>query len=129
MTSASPLASSLASPWPTEIRISHDRRTLTLTFDNGERHALSAEYLRVMAPSADVQGHSPAQKQTVAGKANVFITGVEPVGNYAVRILFDDLHSNGIYVWDYFLTLGRERERLWTGYLAELAEKGLSRGA
>lgn len=114
-------------PWPTELRVSPDRKILTVTFDNGESHALAAEYLRVMAPSADVQGHTPAQKQTVAGKANVFITGVEPVGNYAVRLLFDDLHSSGIYVWDYFLKLGRERERIWTDYLAELAEKGLTR--
>lgn len=114
-------------PWPTELRVSPDRKTLTVIFESGERHALAAEFLRVMAPSADVQGHTPAQKQTVAGKANVFITGVEPVGNYAVRILFDDLHSSGIYVWDYFLKLGRERERLWTDYLAELTEKGLTR--
>jgi DUF971 family protein len=114
-------------PWPTELRVSPDRRTLTVVFDTGERHALAAEYLRVLAPSADVQGHTPAQRQTVAGKADVFITDIEPVGNYAVRLLFDDLHSSGIYVWDYLLKLGRERDRLWADYLAELAAKGLSR--
>ena len=118
---------STETPWPTELRVSPDRRTLTVVFDNGERHALAAEYLRVMAPSADVQGHTPAQRQTVAGKADVFVTGVEPIGNYAVRLLFDDLHSSGIYVWDYLLKLGRERDRLWADYLAELAAKGLSR--
>jgi DUF971 family protein len=114
-------------PWPLELRVSEDRRTLTVTFDTGEAHALAAEYLRVMAPSADVQGHTPAEKKTVPGKRNVEIVGAEPVGNYAVRLSFDDLHSNGLYVWDYFLKLGRDKDTLWAGYLAELEEKGLSR--
>lgn len=114
-------------PWPTELRLSPDRRTLSVTFDTGERHALDAEYLRVLAPSADVQGHTPAEKKTVAGKQDIGIAAIEPVGNYAVRLTFDDLHSNGIYVWDYLLKLGRERDALWAGYLAELEAKGLSR--
>lgn len=113
--------------WPTEIRVSPDRRTLTIAFDNGERHELEAEYLRVLSPSAEVQGHSPSQKQTVPGKRDVTIMKVEPVGNYAVRITFDDMHDSGIYSWDYFRKLGNERETLWAEYLRELEEKGLSR--
>ena len=119
----------LAEAWPTEIRLSKDRRTLTVTFEGGERHALSAEYLRVFSPSAEVQGHSPEQRQTVGGKETVEILKVEPVGNYAVRLHFDDLHNSGIYSWGYFQKLGREHGELWPGYLEELAAKGLSRTA
>ena len=117
----------MAEPWPTEMRLSKDRRTLTATFDTGESHALSAEYLRVFSPSAEVQGHSPEQRQTVGGKAEVAIASVEPVGNYAIRIHFDDHHSTGIFTWGYLLKLGRERQKLWAGYLDELSAKGLSR--
>jgi DUF971 family protein len=117
----------LAEPWPTEIRVSKDRRTLTVIFDNGDSHALPAEYLRVFSPSAEVQGHSPEQRVTVAGKEAVGIARVEPVGNYAVRLYFDDRHDTGIFGWDYFLKLGRDRESLWAGYLADLAAKGLTR--
>jgi DUF971 family protein len=117
----------LADPWPTEVRLSKDRRTLTVGFDTGESHALSAEYLRVFSPSAEVQGHSPEQRVTVGGKANVEILKVDPVGNYAVRLSFDDMHNTGIYTWGYLLKLGREGEARWAGYLSELAEKGLSR--
>jgi DUF971 family protein len=120
-------AMSQSAPWPVELRVSKDRRILTVTFDSGEVHALSAEYLRVMAPSADVQGHTPAEKKTVSGKRDVAIVGADPIGNYAVRLSFDDLHANGIYVWDYFLSLGRDRDRIWNGYLAELEAKGLTR--
>ncbi len=114
-------------PWPKEIRLSKDRRTLTVSFDNDERHALSAEYLRVFSPSAEVQGHSPEQRQVVGGKESVEIIKIEPVGNYAVRLHFDDLHSSGIYSWDYFLKLGRDRDEMWGEYLQELNERGLSR--
>jgi len=117
----------MAAPWPTEIRLSKDRRTLTVTFDNGESHALAAEYLRVFSPSAEVQGHSPEQRQLVGGKEAVEILQVEPVGNYAVRLQFDDLHNTGIYAWSYLLQLGQEREERWRAYLAELQERGLSR--
>jgi DUF971 family protein len=120
---------SLSDAWPTEIRLSRDRRTLTVAFDTGESHALPAEYLRVFSPSAEVQGHSPEQRVTVGGKAEVEILSVQPVGNYAVRLNFDDLHNTGIYTWSYLSKLGREREQLWAGYLRELSEKGLSRGA
>jgi DUF971 family protein len=114
-------------PWPTELRLAKDRKVLNVTFDNGERFALEAEYLRVTSPSAEVQGHSPSERKTVPGKRNVAILEVQPVGNYAVRLVFDDLHSTGIYSWDYFLELGRNRARKWQDYLDELAAKGLSR--
>lgn len=113
--------------WPTEIRLSGDKRTLSVTFDDASAYALEAEYLRVMSPSAEVQGHSPDQKKTVPGKRNVEILSVEPVGNYAVRLTFDDLHDTGLYSWAYLQKLGRERDDLWAQYLAELREKGLSR--
>ncbi len=117
----------MADPWPTEIRLSKDKRTLTIGFDSGESHALSAEYLRVFSPSAEVQGHSPEERQTVGGKAAVTILKVDPTGNYAVRLHFDDRHETGIYTWGYLLRLGREHEALWAGYLAELKAKGLAR--
>ena len=88
---------------------------------------MPAEYLRVFSPSAEVQGHSPEQRQTVPGKSAVQILKVEPVGNYAVRLHFDDMHNTGIFTWSYLLKLGREHSRLWAGYLAELTAKGLSR--
>ncbi len=114
-------------PWPTELRLSKDRKAFTVTFDSGERFALDAEYLRVVSPSAEVQGHSPDERKTVPGKRHVAIIEIHPVGNYAVRLVFDDLHSTGIYSWDYLFELGRGRERKWQGYLDELAAKGLSR--
>ena len=114
-------------PWPTELRLAKDRKTLTVSFDNAEQFALAAEYLRVVSPSAEVQGHSPDERKTVPGKRHVAILEVHPVGNYAVRLVFDDLHSTGIYSWDYLLELGRNRDRKWQDYLDELAGKGLSR--
>jgi DUF971 family protein len=114
-------------PWPTELRLAKDRKTLTVAFDSGESFALEAEYLRVVSPSAEVQGHSPDERKTVPGKRNVAILEVNPVGNYAVRLVFDDMHSTGIYSWDYLLELGRDRDRRWQDYLDELAGKGLSR--
>jgi DUF971 family protein len=113
--------------WPTELRLSKDRKTLAVAFDNGERFELSAEYLRVKSPSAEVQGHSPEERKTVPGKREVMILQVQPVGNYAVRLTFDDMHSTGIYAWDYFAELGRDHARLWQDYLDELAAKGLTR--
>ncbi len=114
-------------PWPTEIRLARDRTTLTVRFDDGSSFAFPAEYLRVLSPSAEVQGHSPAQRVTVPGRRHVRIVAVEPVGNYAVRLTFDDRHNTGIYTWDYFHRLGTEQDDLWAGYLADLAAKGLSR--
>jgi DUF971 family protein len=121
------LSDGTAKPWPTELRLHKDRKTLTVAFDSGERFELAAEYLRVKSPSAEVQGHSPDERKTVAGKHNVAILEVNPIGNYAVRLVFDDLHSTGIYSWDYLLELGRNRDALWQEYLDDLAGKGLTR--
>jgi DUF971 family protein len=113
--------------WPTEVKLRKDRKALTVTFDNGEAHALAAEYLRVKSPSAEVQGHAPEERKTVPGKRDVAILEVHPIGNYAVRLVFDDLHSTGIYSWDYLLELGRNHDAYWRDYLDELAAKSLSR--
>ena len=113
--------------FPTELRLHKNRRTLTVTFDSGERFDLPAEYLRVKSPSAEVQGHSAEERKTVPGKRDVGIIEVLPVGNYAVRLVFDDMHSTGIYSWDYLLALGRNREAYWKDYLDDLAGKGLKR--
>lgn len=120
--------SDTAKPAPTEIRLSKDKSTLTVTFSNGEAHEYSAEYLRVVSPSAEVQGHSPSQRQTVGGKRNVEIMKIEPVGNYAIRLTFTDLHDTGIYSWDYLIEIARDYDDLWGRYLRELNEKGLDRG-
>jgi len=112
---------------PTELRVSKDRRLLTVSYRGAAPFELPAELLRVLSPSAEVQGHSPQQRVTVPGKRNVAILGIEPVGNYAVRIVFDDRHDTGIYSWDYLETLGREKEARWQSYLDELAGKHLSR--
>jgi len=115
--------------WPTEIRLHKDRRTLTVAFDTGEAFTLPAEYLRVKSPSVEVQGHSPDERKTVPGKRYVQILEVQPVGNYAARLVFDDMHSTGIYSWDYLSELGHNRDAYWQGYLDELAAQGLSREA
>jgi DUF971 family protein len=117
----------VSSPWPTELRLHKDRKTLAIAFDDGESFDLPAEYLRVRSPSAEVQGHSPSERKTVAGKREVAILELKSIGNYAVRLVFDDLHSTGIYSWDYLLNLGRNRASYWQDYLDELAAKGLTR--
>lgn len=113
--------------WPKELKVAKDRRCLTVIFDDGAELAIPSELLRVASPSAEVQGHSPEQRVTVAGKREVEILEVLPVGSYAVRIVFDDLHDTGIFTWDYLRELGENRESRMEAYLAELAEKGLSR--
>jgi DUF971 family protein len=117
----------MMSSWPTELRLHKDRKTLTVAFEDGERFDLAAEYLRVRSPSAEVQGHSPSERRTVGGKQNVQILEVLPVGNYAVRLVFDDMHSTGIFSWDYLFELGSKREDYWRDYLGELKDKNLSR--
>ncbi len=112
---------------PTELRVSKDRRQLTVSFADGQRFEISAEMLRVLSPSAEVQGHSPEQRVTVPGKKDVAISRIEPVGNYAVRIVFDDFHDTGIYSWTYLRKLGEQRETLWQAHLDELEQKGLAR--
>ena len=119
--------SEASAPKPTEIRLKKDRRSLLVTFDDGVAFEHSAEYLRIASPSAEVQGHSPDQKVTVPGKRNVEIMSVEPVGNYAIRISFDDLHSTGIFSWVYLRRLGEEHDTIWNAYLDELGRKQLSR--
>ncbi len=119
--------SAAAAPWPVELRLKRAEKLLQITFDDGGSYALPAEYLRVESPSAEVQGHGPGQKTLVPGRAYVGIIGLEPVGNYAVRIIFDDLHDTGIYSWAYLHQLGRERERRWRDYLAALEANGVSR--
>ena len=116
-----------AAPWPTELRVDAARSALSITFDNGERFSLPAEYLRVESPSAEVQGHSAAQKQTVAGKRHVKIVSVEPVGNYAARVIFDDGHDTGLYSWDYLRELGRDQNTKWAAYLSSLRKGGAKR--
>jgi DUF971 family protein len=114
-------------PWPVELRLRRADKRLDIEFDDGKRFSLPAEYLRVESPSAEVQGHGPGEKRIVAERAHVGILDLEAVGNYAVRIKFDDLHDTGIYSWDYLYQLGVEQDRRWRDYLAALAKKGLSR--
>ncbi len=117
-----------ASPaWPVEIRLAKDRRSMTVAFDDGQSFTFSAELLRVTSPSAEVQGHSEAERKTVGGKRNVAILSVDAVGNYAVRIGFDDMHNTGIYSWTFLHDLGINAELRFQNYLDDLAAKGLSR--
>lgn len=113
--------------WPTELRLKDQGRTLAVAFEGGARFALAAEYLRVMSPSAEVQGHSPADRQTVAGKRNVRITAIVPVGNYAAKLVFDDGHDTGLFTWRYLYELGSDQDALWQAYLDALTAKALSR--
>ena len=110
--------------WPKELRVSTDKHTLTVTFDDDASFALPAEMLRVLSPSAEVQGHGPGQKVTVPGKRLVAIRNVVAAGNYAVRIAFDDGHDSGIYTWRYLRELGTDGDSLFRQYEDELAAKG-----
>jgi len=114
-------------PWPSEIRVIDEGRTLRVSFDDGAAFALSAELLRVRSPSAEVQGHSSADRKTIGGKRQVAILAVAPVGNYAVRLEFDDMHRTGIYTWRYLRQLGETAEASFKTYLDDLAAKGLNR--
>lgn len=114
-------------PTPTEIRLSKDKRELTVAFENGERFVISAELLRVESPSAEVQGHDPSQKKIIGGKRNVGIMKIDPVGNYAVRLTFDDMHDTGIYSWETLHQYGSTAGSLMKAYEANLEEQGLSR--
>ena len=113
--------------WPSEIRYSKDDKRLEVAFDNGVTFTYPAELLRVESPSAEVQGHGPSQKTTVPGRRHVGIMAIEPVGNYAVKIKFDDLHDTGIFSWSYLYKLGEEQDEIWADYLAALDAQGLSR--
>ena len=113
--------------WPTELKVSKDRQRLVVTFNDGQSFDLSAEMLRVLSPSAEVQGHGPGQRVTVPGKRNVAIVAMTPTGNYAVRIGFDDTHDTGIFTWTYLRELGERGAELFADYERELGEKGMSR--
>lgn len=113
--------------WPKEIRLNTDKNKLTVGFENGSSFEYGAEFLRVLSPSAEVQGHSADQRVTVPGKSDVLVKALEPVGNYAVRIVFDDGHDTGLYSWEYLHELGEAYDERWQEYLDELEEKGLSR--
>lgn len=104
-------------PWPSELRLSSDKKTLHIAFDDGVKTDLRAEYLRVESPSAEVQGHGAGQKKHVSGKSEVSISGLEPVGNYAVRIIFSDGHDSGLFTWDYLGQLGQEEAERWAAYM------------
>jgi DUF971 family protein len=121
------VSTALATPWPTELKFSSAERVLTITFDDGSSFKLPAEYLRVESPSAEVQGHGASQRQTVAGKRNVGVSGIEPVGRYAVRIVFDDGHDTGLFSWTYLQQLGREHATRWAEYERRLAAARLTR--
>ncbi len=116
-----------AAPHPTEIRVHKDRASLTVTFDDGNAFLLPAEFLRVESPSAEVKGHGAGQAITLGGKRHVKIKGAEPVGNYAVRLTFDDGHDTGLYSWTLLYRLGRDRETIWRAYLERLKAQGKTR--
>ena len=117
----------MADPWPLELLSKQQGRILNIRFDTGESFDLEAEYLRVESPSAEVKGHGPGQEQLVFGKRNVSMTRLEPIGSYAVRIIFSDGHSTGLFTWSYLAKLGREHELIWSAYLEKLAKAGKSR--
>ena len=115
--------------WPTELRLKQAERLLEVSFDDGHIFRLPAEYLRVESPSAEVQGHGPSQKKIVSGRRHVKIAAVEPVGHYAIRIVFDDKHDTGIFSWSYLRELGDTYAERWAAYQAALLYSGLSRDA
>lgn len=112
---------------PKEIRLQKKSRRLLVGFDDGLQFDLSFEYLRVSSPSAEVKGHGPGQETLQTGKENVQITAIEPVGHYAVRLIFDDGHDTGLYTWKYLYELGTERESRWQAYLDRLKAAGYAR--
>ena len=117
----------LDAPWPTDIKVSDGGKRLSIAFEDGSRLDIAAELLRVMSPSAEVQGHSRRERKTIGGKRHVAIIGADPVGSYAVRLSFDDMHSTGIFTWSYLHELGTDGASRWEGYLADLERHGLDR--
>lgn len=112
---------------PSELRLLNEGTLLKVSFEDGRSYDLTSELLRVESPSAEVQGHSAAEKRTVGGKLNVKITGIDPVGNYAVRLTFDDGHDTGLFTWEYLDRVGKDQKEIWTNYLERLSEFNLSR--
>ncbi len=117
----------MADPWPLELLSKQNGRVLAIRYDSGESFDLDAEFLRVESPSAEVKGHGPGQEQLVFGKRSISMVELEPIGTYAVRIIFSDGHSTGLYTWDYLAKLGRERATIWQAYLEKLAKAGKAR--
>jgi DUF971 family protein len=113
--------------WPKEIRYVAEEKRLVVDFDNGTSFSYPAELLRVESPSAEVQGHNPSQKQILSGRRHVGIMAIEPVGNYAIRIKFDDMHVTGLFSWQYLYRLGETQDEVWRAYLSEIERLGLSR--
>nr|WP_126465208.1 DUF971 domain-containing protein [Candidatus Terasakiella magnetica] len=111
----------------TELRVKKEEKKLIVSFETGERFEIPAELLRVESPSAEVQGHSPAEKKIIPGRRHVGIIGAEPVGNYAVKLVFDDLHDTGMFTWSYLFWLGENMNDVWNDYLTNLEAAGLSR--
>ena len=114
-------------PSPESIRLRKGKKTLSIKFQGQAEFDLTAEFLRVESPSAEVQGHDPSEKKTIPGRKHVAILEIEPVGNYAIRLIFDDLHDTGIYSWSYLFQLGIDHDQIWSHYLEELEKRGLSR--
>jgi DUF971 family protein len=114
-------------PRPTEIKLHQKSRLLEIAFDDGKRYSLPCEYLRVFSPSAEVRGHGPGQEVLQVGKRNVDIKEIEPVGVYAVKLVFSDGHDTGLYSWEYLYELGEKQESSWKSYLARLEQAGASR--
>ncbi len=128
MPSHAPTAEPLPSdPVPTALDYNRSDKALTVTFEDGQSFTIPAELLRVESPSAEVQGHGPGQKTTLAGRRHVSVIQIEPVGHYAVRLVFDDLHDTGLYTWQTLYRLGRDQAQIWADYLAALEAQGLSR--
>jgi DUF971 family protein len=115
----------MTEPRPTEIKLRTKSRVLEIAFDDGQRFELPCEYLRVYSPSAEVRGHGPGQETLQVGKHAVAIRSVDPVGNYALRLVFDDGHDTGLYTWAYLHELGRTHAEKWQQYLARLAKLGI----
>ncbi|WP_135081732.1 DUF971 domain-containing protein [Terasakiella sp. SH-1] len=111
----------------TELRIKKEEKLLIVSFETGEKFEIPAELLRVESPSAEVQGHSPQEKKIIPGRRHVGIIGAEPVGNYAIKLVFDDLHDTGIFTWNYLFWLGENMNEVWDDYLTNLEAAGLSR--
>jgi DUF971 family protein len=114
-------------PIPSEIKLHQKSRLLELGYENGERYTLDFEYLRVFTPSAEARGHGPGQETLQTGKRNVDIERIEPVGTYAVRLVFSDGHDSGLYSWDLLYNLGKHHDELWQEYLNQIEAQGLSR--
>ncbi len=115
-----------AEHWPSELRLKNDGRSLSIAFEDAS-FELSAEYLRVVSPSAEVQGHSAGERKTLGGKREINISRIEPVGHYAAKLVFSDGHDSGLYTWDYLYELGLRHDVKWAAYLADLDRKSLSR--